>query len=147
MAAAAGGQVGVDLGSGGKGDLAGSGVLSRHRGRCFGFVLETTNWLRAIVTIRLEVALHTGVIIVVGSNTRVVHQSDMVAGAEMRRSITGCSVGGAERHVRRAVGIRQGADDAATQSDSLLRGWLWRNHPKVLGRGALILLLSNSDPN
>ena len=45
MAAAAGGQVGVDLGSGGKGDLAGSGVLSRHRGRCFGFVLETTNWL------------------------------------------------------------------------------------------------------
>jgi len=47
----------------------------------------------------------------------------MVAGAEMRRSITGCSVGGAERHVWRAAGIRQGADDTATQSDNLLRGW------------------------
>jgi len=46
----------------------------------------------------------------------------MVAGAEMRRSITGCSVGGAERHVWRVAGIRQGADDAATQSDTLLRG-------------------------
>jgi hypothetical protein len=45
IAPAAGGEVGVDLGSGGKGDLAGGEWGSQlGRGRCFGFVLETINW-------------------------------------------------------------------------------------------------------
>lgn len=47
IAPAAGGEVGVDLGSGGKGDLAVAGGewgSQLGRGRCFGFVLETINW-------------------------------------------------------------------------------------------------------